>query len=111
MRFHVFGLANIPTRKENTWEPFTPLTYNMCKMLHDNGNHVIFYGAEGSNPPCSEAVNLVPYDLLEEGLEMEASGTPKAAWSNYADSPTWKAFVENGRRALHQRYRTGDIAA
>ena len=60
MRLHVFGFANISTRKENTWEPFTPLTFNLCKMFHDNGNYVIFYGAEGSNPPCSEAVNVVP---------------------------------------------------
>ena len=46
-------------------------------MLHDNGNYVIFYGAEGSNPPCSELVNVVPAELTQAGLEMEANGHQK----------------------------------
>ena len=110
MRIHVFGQANLPTKKENTWEPFNSLTYNLCKMFHDKGHHVIFYGAEGSNPPCTELVNIVPAELTQAGLEMEANGTPKAAWGNYVDSPTWQAFITNGRREIRRRYRTGDIA-
>ena len=110
MRFHAFGLANIPTRKENSYEPFTGLGYNMSKMLHDNGHQVFFYGAEGSNPPCTEMINIVPAELMKAGLEMETTGVPKAAWCNYADSPTWRSFIENGRRELQKRYQTGDIA-
>ena len=110
MRFHVFGLANIPTRKENTYEPFTPLIWNMAKMLHDHGHHVTFYGAAGSDAPCTDMVTIVPADLLPGGLVMEAHGTPAAAWKNDANAPTWQAFVANGRRELRARYRTGDIA-
>jgi hypothetical protein len=110
MRLHMFGLANHPTRKDQTCEPFTPLVHGLCKMMHDRGETVIFYGAAGSNPPCTEFVEIVPKELLDAGLELETTGATKAAWRNYADSPTWLAFVENGRRELRDRYRTGDIA-
>jgi hypothetical protein len=110
MRFHLFGLANIPTCKENTYEPMTPLIWNMAKMLKDHGHYVIFYGAEGSNPPCDEMVNVVPASLLPDGLTMGAYGVPAAAWHNDGNSPTWQSFVNVGRQALRQRYQTGDIS-
>jgi glycosyltransferase involved in cell wall biosynthesis len=110
MRFHLFGLAQIPTCKENTYEPMTPLVWNMAKMLKDNGHYVIFYGAEGSDAPCDEMVNLVPGDLLPKGLQMGAFGVPVAAWKNDGAAPAWQAFTINGRRELKERYRTGDIS-
>lgn len=110
MHFHLFGLANIPTCKANTYEPMTPLIWNLAKMLMDNGNHVTFYGAEGSDAPCSEMVVVVPKDLLPTGLAMGEFGVPAAAWHNDPQSPTWLSFVEIGRRELRQRYKNGDIA-
>lgn len=110
MRFHLFGLANIPTCKNHTWEPMTPLVFNMSKMLKDNGHHVTFYGAAGSDPPCDEFVNIVPQELLPAGLTINDFGVPSAAWHNSPDSPTWQSFVSKGRTELRKRYRTGDIA-
>ncbi len=110
MRFHLFGLANIPTCKENTYEPMTPLIWNMAKMLTDHGDHVTFYGAEGSDPPCTEFVPIVSSLLLTQGLEMDPLGVPVAAWRNDATSATWQSFVSEGRRELRQRYRIGDIS-
>jgi hypothetical protein len=110
MRFHLFGLANIPTRKENTYEPMTPLVYNMAKMLKDHGHHVIFYGAAGSNPPCDEFVEVVPQELLPSGLVMGEFGVPQAAWNNDWNSPTWQSFINVGRQELRKRYITGDIS-
>jgi glycosyltransferase involved in cell wall biosynthesis len=110
MRFHLFGLANIPTRKENTYEPMTPLVWNMAKMLMDHGHQVVFYGAEGSNPPCTEFVNIVPAELLPTGLVMGPYGVPAAAWKNDFNSHTWQTYISKGREALRQRYRTGDIS-
>jgi len=109
MRFHLFGLANIPTCKENTYEPMTPLVWNMAKMLHDHGHHVIFYGAEGSNPPCSELVNIVPKDLLPDPA-IGNHGVPMAAWKNDGGSPSWQSFINTGRLELRKRYQTGDIS-
>jgi len=110
MRFHLFGLANIPTTRFNTYEPMTPLVYNMAKMLKDHGHQVVFYGAEGSDVPCDEMVVLVPADLLPQRLEMGKFGVPAAAWKNDFNGPTWQAFINNGRRELRRRYRTGDIS-
>ena len=110
MRFHLFGLANIPTCKKNTYEPMTPLIWNMAKMLKDNGHHVTFYGAEGSDAPCDEMVVIVPKDLLPLGLVIGDCGVPAAAWKNDVRSPTWQSFINMGRLALRQRYRMGDIS-
>ncbi len=110
MRYHLFGLANIPTCKENTYEPFTPLVWNMAKMLKDNDHEVIFYGAAGSDAPCDEMVTLVPAALMAEGLKMGPHGVPAAAWHNDGNAPTWQSYIANGRKALRNRYRTGDIA-
>ena len=109
-RFHLFGLANIPTCKRNTWEPFTPLTFNMAKMLKDHGHHVTFYGSAGSDPPCDEIVEIVPADLIAPGLEMSELGVPKAAWTNYVDCIPWQVYQANGRKELRERYRAGDIS-
>ena len=98
-RFHLFGLANIPTCKRNTWEPFTPLTFNMAKMLKDHGHHVTFYGSAGSDPPCDEIVEIVPADLIAPGLEMSELGVPKAAWTNYVDCIPWQVYQANGRKS------------
>jgi len=110
MRFHLFGLANIPTCKKNTYEPMTPLIWNMAKMLKDNGHHITFYGAEGSDAPCDELVIIVSKELLPSGLLMGNYGVPMAAWKNDVNSPTWQSFINMGRLALRQRYRTGDIS-
>ncbi len=105
MHFHIFGLANIPTRKENTYEPFTPLTWNMAKMLKAAGHHVTFYGVEGSDAPCDEMVEIVP----EMPLSMK-HGAPTVAWLNYRDEERWDLFVKNGQQALRQRHQAGDIS-
>lgn len=109
MRFHLFGLANIPTCKANTYEPMTPLIWNMAKMLKDNGHHVTFYGAEGSDAPCDEMVVIVPKRLLPD-LTLGSHGVPVAAWKNDFNAPTWQVFIALGRLALRQRYRMGDIS-
>lgn len=105
MRFHIFGLANIPTRKENTYEPFTPLVWNMAKMLKDHGHHVTFYGCEGSDAPCDEMVNLV-----QEMPLIFKNGAPTQAWLNYRDADRWSIFCDRGRMELRQRYSSDDIS-
>lgn len=109
MRFHLFGLANIPTRKENTHEPMTPLVWNMAKMLKDHGHYVIFYGAEGSNAPCDEMVILVPKELIAAGLVKE-NGAPVIAWNNPLNGVVWQTYINTGRLALREHYQKGDIS-
>ena len=82
----------------------------MAKMLKDNGHHVTFYGAEGSDTPCDELVVLVPSELISEGLVLGDNGVPQAAWKNDLDGSIWQTYIANGREALRARYRTGDIA-
>ena len=105
MRFHLFGLANVPIRKENTYDSSVTLTWNMAKMLMDHGHQVIFYGAQDSDVPCCEQVTLVP-----SLPTTAADGVPKTAWHDDVKHPAWKLFQENGRAELKKRYRIGDIS-
>ena len=106
MRFHVFGLANIATKKENTYEPFTPLTWNLCKMLKDHGEYVIFYGPGDSDPPCDEIIPLLPKAPHGE----MSFGAPSTAWANFHDGEAWTTYTRNGKEALKDLYRGGDIS-
>ncbi len=105
MRFHLFGLASLPTSKANFHDVFTQLIWNMGKMLKDHNHHVIFYGVEGSDVPCDEFVSIVPKDLVVKRDKVLIGIGP-----NYPDSPTWQAFKDQGRVELRKRYRTGDIS-
>lgn len=55
-RFHVFGLAHIRTHKEVQPCAYTQKIVNLCRMLRLNGDHVTFYGMEGSEVECDESV-------------------------------------------------------
>lgn len=55
-RFHLLGLAHLPTSDEYMSCAFTQKNYKLAKMLMDLGHEVILYGAEGSNAPCTTFV-------------------------------------------------------
>ena len=59
MRFHLLGLAHLPVKLGFPMCPFTPLVFNMAKMLMDAGHEVVLYGAHGSDAPCTEFVEVV----------------------------------------------------
>jgi hypothetical protein len=45
--------------------PFTMKTWQLCRMMHERGHRVIHLGVEGSDPPCSEHVSVIPRELYE----------------------------------------------
>ncbi|MBE3039727.1 MAG: glycosyltransferase [Chloroflexi bacterium] len=111
MRFHLFGLATVPTRQENTYSPFTPLTWRMAAMLKRDGHEVVFYGAHGSDAPCDEFVELVSANTLAPVLRQSGQGVPNSiAWNNALTGPQWSEFIARGKIELRKRYRTGDIS-
>ncbi len=62
MRFHVIGFAHIPTQRLYNAEPFIQKIYNFCKMMLNRGHTVYHYGVERSDPPCTEVIDVVPYN-------------------------------------------------
>jgi len=53
-RFHLLGLAHIPTRKEISACAYTQKVYKLASMLRSLGHYVIFYGVENSEVDCDE---------------------------------------------------------
>lgn len=59
MRFHVLGLPHTKTTLEYCACAYTNKIWKMCDMLMSLGHEVIHYGAEGSNPNCTENVVVI----------------------------------------------------
>jgi glycosyltransferase involved in cell wall biosynthesis len=58
-RFHVLGLAHTRTTEEFMPCAFTQKVWKFCRMMTERGHTVIHYGAEGSNPICTEHVQVI----------------------------------------------------
>ncbi len=58
-RFHVVALPHTKTHKDFCACAYTMKVFNFCKMMHDLGHEVYHYGAEGSDPPCTENVQII----------------------------------------------------
>lgn len=55
-RFHLLGLVHLPCSKKYIGCAFTQKNHKLARMLMSLGHEVIYYGAEGSNVPCTEFV-------------------------------------------------------
>lgn len=58
-RFHLLGLAHIPTSAEVSCCAYSQKIRKLARMLGSLGHEVIFYGAEGSQVECSEFVPVI----------------------------------------------------
>ena len=63
MKIHILGVPHTKTTEEFSTCAFTQKTLTLCKMLTRRGHHVIHYGVEGSNPECTENVDVMPHDV------------------------------------------------
>lgn len=54
MRFHLPGLAHLPTIRENSACAYTQKIIRLARMLRAEGGYVMFYGVEGSEVECDE---------------------------------------------------------
>lgn len=60
MRFHLLGLAHLPTHREFAWCcGYTQKIINLARILKGLGHEVIFYGGELSEVECDEFVQCV----------------------------------------------------
>jgi len=59
LRFHLLGLAHLPTTAEYQCCAYTQKIVKLGRMLTDLGHDVTFYGAEGSDVMCKEFVPVL----------------------------------------------------
>ncbi len=55
-RFHIIGLVHLPCSKKYLGCAFTQKNLKLAKMLMDKGHEVYYYGAEGSDVPCTKFI-------------------------------------------------------
>lgn len=61
MRFHVLGLSHTQTTREYSCCAFTQKVRLLCKMLTESGHTVFHYGTQGSDPICTEHIDVLSY--------------------------------------------------
>jgi glycosyltransferase involved in cell wall biosynthesis len=65
-RFHVIGLSHSKTTKEYSCDAFSQKVRLICKMLTQQGHTVFHYGTEGSDPICTENINVLSKETFEK---------------------------------------------
>lgn len=53
-RFHLLGLVHLPCSKQYMSCAFTQKNHKLARMLLSLGHQVFYYGAEGSDVPCTQ---------------------------------------------------------
>ena len=107
MRFHLLGLAHLPTHRDISACAFTQKVLKLARMLGNLGHEVIFYGGEGSDVPASEFVQVISaaerracygdYDWHSEFFRHDAADTAH------------RIFNRNAIEAIRARCRPGDF--
>lgn len=62
-RYHLLGLVHLPCSREYMSCAFTQKNYKLAQMLMSLGHEVYYYGAEGSDVPCTR---FIPTHTLKD---------------------------------------------
>jgi len=106
-RFHVLGLAHTKTNLDYVLCGYTQKVYKMCQMLIDLGHEVYHYGAEGSNPPCTENIQVIT-DAEQKRVYGDFDWH-KYYWRYSADDEAHKIFNRNAAREINLRKQPRDM--
>ena len=93
MKIIVIGLPHTMTLDPRREDAFTTCAYtckawHLCKMMHDRGHEVIHLGTEGSEPICTEHVDV----------------GPKAMWQELYGARKRTEFYEIAENGIYERY-------
>lgn len=66
LRFHLLGLAHLPTHRENSACAYTQKVVKLAKILKSYGHTVYFYGVEGSTVECDELISVLTQKVLND---------------------------------------------
>lgn len=107
LRFHLLGLAHLPTHVYYSPCAYTQKVVKMAAMLKDLGHEVIFYGGEGSDVECDEFVQV-----LTELDRREAYGDydwRSEFFRHDGGDRAYRTFNENAIPAIEERKQKGDF--
>lgn len=106
MRFHVPGLPHTVTNHTYIHCAFTQKVFKLCKMLHSLGHEVYHYGCEGSNPICTEDVQVITDEYREKFYPDEWHDKH---WDYNIQDDCHKEFYKNTIREIKKRQGDKDF--
>ncbi len=106
MRFHVPGLPHTVTNRKYIHCAFTQKVFKLCKMLHSLGHEVYHYGCEGSNPTCTEHVDVVTDEYRKKFYPDEWH---TKQWDYDIRDDCHKLFYKNAIREIKKRRGNHDF--
>jgi glycosyltransferase involved in cell wall biosynthesis len=107
LRFHLLGLAHLPTHRENSACAYTQKVVKLAKILKSYGHTVYFYGVEGSDVECDELIFVSTQKVLNATY-----GEYDQAREFFRHDPKDLAhttFNENAINAINERKTEDDI--
>ena len=103
-RFHLLGLAHLPTSESYMGCAFTQKNVKLARMLMDLGHEVYLYGAEGSDAPCTKFIQThtlkdirdawgegdnrfeIGYDWMNKQFKHDFNKTPTSTTLKYYEN-------------------------
>lgn len=107
MRFHVLGVSFAPTNRDYSCEGFSQKVRLFCKMMTDRGHTVYHYGIEGSNPICTENIDVVSietYEKVHKSYDYREKG-----FSYYSETEAQDEFNFNTIIQIDKRKQPNDF--
>jgi FkbM family methyltransferase len=117
-RFHLLGLVHLPCSKKYMSCAFTQKNWKLAKMLLDLGHEVYYYGAEGSELPCTEFIQTHTLaDIRKEWGDGDnrfeiGYDWPKTDFRHDFNTPkteTTKKFYETCIKEINDRKKEDDF--
>lgn len=107
MRFHVLGQSFAPTTKLYSFEGFSNKVRLFCKMMTELGHTVYHYGIEGSDPICTENIDVVSRDTWEK--EHLSYDYTKTGFSHFSETKSQDEFNFNAIIQIQKRKQENDF--
>jgi glycosyltransferase involved in cell wall biosynthesis len=104
---HVLGLAHTKTTLEYNACAYTQKVFKMCKMMKKLGYEVYHYGAEGSNPDCTEHI-----DVVSDAVQFQTYGGydwRKEAFRHDPNDLAYQTFDKNAIIEIKKRANPKDL--
>lgn len=107
LRLHVLGIPHTKTTEEYVACAYTQKALKFCKMMTQRGHTVFHYGVEGSNPICTEQVDVVSAELHEQFYGQNYF--KKEMFRYNINDLCYKTFIANSIAAIRKRLDKNDI--
>lgn len=106
MRFHLPGLPHTVTNKSFIHCAFTQKVYKLCKMLNSLGHEVYHYGCEGSDPECTEHIQVITDEFRRKYYPDEWH---EKQWDYNIQDDCHKEFYKKTIKEIKKRAQSDDF--